>query len=111
MRLRQLTGIQLNENRRERFELARKLWNKVTDKLLSLGAPRALDIPGPRELEVWEKIVVVIKICDKHPEKMDNCKKYLLPLLNGNETALKWILSPNGRTIMLDIARDSGPTV
>lgn len=106
MRLRQLTGIQLNENR-----LARNLWNRLSDKLLKLGAKRALDIPGPHEPEVWEKIIQAVKICNDNPEKIDNCKKYLLPLLNGNETAVNWILSPNGRTIMLDIARDSEPTV
>jgi len=106
MRLRQLTGIQLNENR-----LARKLWNQLSGKLLKLGAKRALDIPGPHEPEVWEEIVGWVKICNDNPEKIDKCKKILLPLLNDNETALKWILSPNGRKIMLDIARDSGPTV
>ena len=105
MRLRQLTGIQLNENR-----LARNLWNYLADKLRKLGAKRSLDIPGPHEPEVWEEIVGWVKICNNNPEKIDECKKILLPLLNGNETALKWILSPNGRKIMLDIARDSGPT-
>ena len=107
MRLRQLTGIQLNENRL----LERNWWNYLADKLRKLGAKRSLDIPGPHEPEVWEKIIQAVKICNDNPEKIDNCKKILLPLLNGNETALKWILSPNGRKIMLDIARDSGPTV
>ena len=107
MRFRQLTGIQLNENRLR----ARYLWKFLVGKLQKLSAKQSLDIPGPHEPEVWEKIIQAVKICNDNPEKIDNCKKILLPLLNGNETALKWILSPNGRKIMLDIARDSGPTV
>jgi len=100
MRLRQL----INENR-----VTRNLWDRVTKFLLNQNInpnARTLDIPGPHEVEVWEEIVKAVEICHKNPEKMDNCKKYLLPRLNGNETARNWILSPNGRQIILDIASD-----